>query len=343
MKWYLVERIDRCHTEHEPMPPNVTGEGRSATMSHPQHAIRVPSMTTPHSDDDTTRHWLVEEFERQRGHLRAVGYRMLGSVSEADDAVQEAWLRLDRGDPGGTDDLRGWLTVVVGRICLDALRRRKSRREQHAGSWLPDPIIRMADDAGPERDTVMADSVGLALLVVMESLTPAERLSLVLHDVFGVPFEEIAPVVERSPAAARQLASRARRRVLAEAPEPDADLAVQRRVVNAFLAAARDGDFEGLLRVLDPNVVLRVDGGPNAPRAFSRPPLVGAEAVAGQAENFRRGAGAKAEPVIVNGAVGMLVRFPARSIVAAFTVTNGRIAAIDFIADPDKLGRLGLA
>ncbi|HEX9633985.1 MAG TPA: RNA polymerase sigma factor SigJ [Candidatus Limnocylindria bacterium] len=289
----------------------------------------------------TRRDWLAEEFERHREHLRAVGYRMLGSVTEADDAVQEAWLRLDRGDPGGTDDLRGWLTVAVGRICLDTLRRRKSRREQLAGSWLPEPIVRMANDAGPERDAVMADSVGLALLVVLESLTPAERLALVLHDVFGVPFDEIASVVERSPAAARQLASRARRRVRAEAPEPDADLAVQRRAVDAFLAAARNGDFEGLLQVLDPNVVLRVDGGPNAPRPFSGPPLVGAEAVARGAVGFR-GAADRVEPVIVNGAPGMLVRFPARSLVAAFTVANGRIVAIDIIADPDKLRGLPL-
>ena len=284
----------------------------------------------------TRQDWLADEFERHRGHLRAVAYRMLGSTTEADDAVQEAWLRLDRSDPGGTDDLRGWLTTVVGRICLDALRRRKSRREQFAGSWLPEPIVRTAVDAEPERDTVMADSVGVALLVVLESLSPAERLAVVLHDVFGVPFEEIAPVVERSPAAARQLASRARRRVRAEAPEPDADLAVQRRAVDAFLAAARNGDFEGLLRVLDPNVVFRVDGGPNAPRAFSRPPLVGAEAVARGAAQFRGTAG-QAEPVIVNGAAGLLVRFPARSLVAAFTVVEGRILEIDLIADPDKL------
>ena len=300
-------------------------------------------MTTRHSDHDVTRRdWLADEFERHRVHLRAVGYRMLGSVTEAEDAVQEAWLRLDRSDPGGTDDLRGWLTVVVGRICLDALRRRKSRRELLAGSWLPEPIVRTANDAGPERDTVLADSVGLALLVVLESLTPAERLSLVLHDVFGVPFEEIAPVVERSPAAARQLASRARRRVRAQAPEPDADLAVQRRAVDAFLAAARDGDFEGLMRVLDPDVVLRVDGGPNAPPSLMRGPIVGAEAVARQAENFRGGAAGKVEPVIVNGAAGLLVRFPARSFVTAFTVTNGRIVEIDFIADPDKLRGLPL-
>ena len=287
----------------------------------------------------TRSEWLADEFERHRAHLRAVGYRMLGSVSEAEDAVQEAWLRLDRSDPGGTDDLRGWLTVVVGRICLDILRRRKARREQLAGSWLPEPILRMPDDTDPEHDTVMADSVGLALLVVLESLTPAERLSFVLHDVFGVPFEEIAPVVERSPAAARQLASRARRRVRAEAPEPDADLAVQRRAVDAFLAAARDGDFEGLLRVLDPDVVLRVDGGANAPRAFAQPPLVGAENVARAAGNFRGGAD-RAEPVLVNGAAGLIVRFPARSVVAAFTVAGGRIVEINFIADREKLRAL---
>jgi RNA polymerase sigma-70 factor (ECF subfamily) len=289
----------------------------------------------------TRRDWLAQEFERHRGHLRAVGYRMLGSVSEADDAVQEAWLRLDRSDPGRTDDLRGWLTVVVGRICLDLLRRRKSRNEQLAGSWLPEPIVQIGSHAGPERDTVLADSVGLALLVVLESLTPAERLSFVLHDVFGVPFEEIAPVVERSPAAARQLASRARRRVRAQAPEPDADLAVQRRAVDAFLAAARDGDFEGLLRVLDPDVVLRIDGGPNAPRPFARQPLVGAEAVARAARGFPAFAG-YVEPAIVNGAPGLLVRLPARSLVTAFTVANGRIVAIDIIADPDKLRGLDL-
>ncbi|HEU4863771.1 MAG TPA: RNA polymerase sigma factor SigJ [Candidatus Limnocylindria bacterium] len=284
----------------------------------------------------TRRDWLAEEFERHRGHLRAVGYRMLGSVTEADDAVQEAWLRLDRSDPGGSDDLRGWLTVVVGRICLDILRRRRSRREELAGSWLPEPILRTPDDTDPEHESVMADSVGLALLVVLESLTPAERLAFVLHDVFGVPFEEIAPVVERSPAAARQLASRARRRVRAEAPEPDADLAVQRRAVDAFLAASREGDFEGLLRVLDPDVVLRVDGGPNAPRAFAQPPLVGAENVARQAMLFRSRA-AEAEPVVVNGTAGLLVRFPARSLLGAFTVVDGRIAEIYLIADPEKL------
>ena len=284
----------------------------------------------------TRRDWLADEFERHRGHLRSVAYRMLGSVTEADDAVQEAWLRLDRSDPGGTDDLRGWLTVVVGRICLDTLRRRKARKEQLAGSWLPEPIVRPTGEAEPERDTVMADTVGLALLVVLESLTPPERLAFVLHDVFGMPFDEIAPVVERSPAATRQLASRARRRVRAEAPEPDADLAVQWRAVDAFLSAARDGNFEALLEVLDPDVVLRIDGGPNAPKPFQRPPIVGAEEVAKAARGFRD-AGTRAEPVIVNGSPGLLVRFPALSVLGAFTVANGRIVAIDFIADPDKL------
>lgn len=289
----------------------------------------------------TRRDWLAEEFERHRGHLRAVAYRMLGSVSEAEDAVQEAWLRLDRGDPGGTDDLRGWLTVVVGRICLDALRSRKARREQLAGSWLPEPISCTAADQDPERDMVMADSVGLALLVVLESLTPPERLAFVLHDVFGMPFDEIAPLVERSPAATRQLASRARRRVRAEAPEPDANFAVQRGAVDAFLAAAREGDFEALLLVLDPNVVLRIDGGPNAPRPLARPPIVGAVAVANGAKNFRD-VGAKIEPVIVNGAPGLVVRYPARAVLVTFTVANGRIVEIDLIADPDKLRGLSL-
>jgi RNA polymerase sigma factor (sigma-70 family) len=290
----------------------------------------------------TRRDWLAEEFERHRGHLRAVAYRMLGSISEADDAVQEAWLRLDRSDPGGDDDLRGWLTVVVGRICLDALRRRKARGEQLAGCWLPEPIVSTQAASDPERNVVMADMVGLALLVVLESLTPPERLAFVLHDVFGVPFDQIAPVVERSPAATRQLASRARRRVRAEAPQPDADIAVQREVVDAFLAAAREGDFEALLQVLDPNVVLRIDGGPRPPRPLARPPIVGAEAIANELKNFGGGVGARIEPVIVNGAPGLVLQYPARSLLGAFTVANGRIVEINLIADPDKLRGLPL-
>lgn len=305
--------------------------------SHATGPIRVLLMTTSSLNGDAMRRdWLADEFERHRGHLRAVAYRMLGSVSEADDVVQEAWLRLDRRDPGGTDDLRGWLTVVVGRLCLDALRKRKARNEQLAGSWLPEPVVRSASDPGPERDVLMADSVGLALLVVLESLTPAERLAFVLHDVFGMPFEEIAQVVERSPAAARQLASRARRRVRTEAPQPDADLAVQRRAVDAFLAAARGGDFQALLQLLDPNAVLRTDGGPNAPRPLARGPIIGAQAIANLARNFRD-TGVAFEPVIVNGTPGLLARFPARSLLWAFTVASGRIVEIDLIADPDKL------
>src|SRR6266702_2386598 len=205
--------------------------------------------------------WLAEQFERNRQHLRAVAYRMLGSVSEADDAVQESWLRLDRADADGVDNLRGWLTTVVGRICLDMLRACRARREDYVGTWLPEPLVVVDDAADPEQETLLADSVGLALLVVLETLTPTERLAFVLHDMFGVPFEEIAPIVDRSPTAARQLASRARRRVRGRMPAPDPDLDRQREVVDAFLAASRAGDFDALLRVLDPEVVFRVDAG----------------------------------------------------------------------------------
>ena len=285
------------------------------------------------------REWLAQEFEHQRPHLRAVGYRMLGSISEADDAVQEAWVRLDRRDPGGTDDLRGWLTVVVGRICLDMLRSRRSRREDYAGTWLPEPVVSGAPDDNPEGDVVLADSVGLALLVVLETLTPPERLAFVLHDVFAVPYEEIATVVDRTPAAARQLASRARRRIQVSAPKPDADLAVQRRVVDAFLAAARSGDFDALLRVLDPDVVFRTDGGGVGPLA--RPPIVGAVAVARQMQSTGPRFAALARPAIVNGAAGAVVVAPGSSpVVIGFTVARGRIATIDIIGDPAKLGGL---
>jgi RNA polymerase sigma-70 factor (ECF subfamily) len=264
---------------------------------------------------------------------------MLGSMTETDDAVQEAWVRLDRADPGGSADLRGWLTVVVGRICLDMLRSRRSRREDYAGTWLPEPIVTTDLADSPERDAVLADSVGLALLVVLETLTPAERLAFVLHDVFAVPFEEIAQVSGKTPAATRQLASRARRRVRDGAPSPDADLAVQRQVVDAFLAASRAGDFDALVRVLDPDVVFRTDGGGAGPLA--RPPVAGAEAVARVI--LRRGMpfAGYARPTLVNGAAGAVVRAPHQpTVVVGFTVVDGRIAAIDLIADPRKLGGL---
>jgi RNA polymerase sigma factor (sigma-70 family) len=290
--------------------------------------------------------WLAAEFERHRGHLRGVGYRMLGSVTEADDAVQEAWLRLARHDPGGTDDLRGWLTVTVGRICLDHLRTRRARRETYSGTWLPEPIVtRPSGDTraepGPESDAVLADSVGLALLVVLETLNPAERLAFVLHDVFGVAFEEIAPLVDRTPTAARQLASRARRRVRQEAPDPDADLAVQRGVIDAFLAAARSGDFEGLVRILDPDVVFRADGGG---RGFlARPAIRGAEEVARQAGTFGPRFAGYARPAIVNGSAGVVVEPPGLPrIVASFSIRAGRIVAIAMNGDPAKTTRIDL-
>ena len=282
--------------------------------------------------------YLATEFEHQRSHLRAVAYRMLGSISEAEDAVQEAWVRLDRRDPGGTEDLRGWLTVVVGRICLDMLRTRRSRRETYAGTWLPEPVVSPPTDDNPEHEAVLADSVGLALLVVLETLTPAERLAFVLHDIFGVPFEEIAKVVGRTPAAARQLASRARRRVREDAPSPDADLAVQRRVVDAFLAAARAGDFDALVRVLDPDVVFRTDDGGTG--LLARPQIVGAGAVAREIATGGARFAPLAERVTVNGAPGVMVRAGGRPrYVVGFTVVNGRIAAIDIVGDPAKVGR----
>ena len=282
------------------------------------------------------REWLTQEFERQRPHLRGVAYRMLGSISEAEDAVQEAWVRLDRRDPGGTDDLRGWLTVVVGRISLDMLRSRRSRREEYAGSWLPEPIVTGAVDDSPERDAVLADSVGLALLVVLDTLSPAERLAFVLHDVFAVPFVEIADVVGKTPAATRQLASRARRRIHDSARQPDADLAVQRSVVDAFLAAARAGDFDALLRVLDPAVVFRFDGGGSGPLA--RPAIQGADAVARELLSTGAPFAPLAEPAIINGAAGAIVRAAGRPrYVVGFTVVKGRIAALDLIGDPAKV------
>src|SRR5437762_12397308 len=224
------------------------------------------------------RSWLAERFEEHRAHLRAVAYRMLGSLSEADDAVQESWLRLSRSDTSDVENLRAWLTTVVARVCLNVLRSRRTRREEPLDVRVPDPVVSRDAGTQPEHEALLADSVGLALLVVLETLGPAERLAFVLHDMFGVPFDEIAEIVDRSPDAARQLASRARRRVRGAAPETEPDLDREREVVNAFLAASRAGDFEALLAVLDPDVVFRIDGG-GVP-ARSRPPVVGAAAVA---------------------------------------------------------------
>jgi RNA polymerase sigma factor (sigma-70 family) len=285
--------------------------------------------------------WQAREFEEHRPHLRAVAYRMLGSLADAEDAVQEAWLRLNRSDASAVDNLRGWLTTVVARVCLDVLRARRARPEDYAGSWLPEPVV-VDDSADPEQEALLADSVGLALLVVLETLTPAERLAFVLHDMFGVPFDEIAEVVDRSPAAARQLASRARRRVRGATPSVDPDLAQQRRVVDAFLAASRAGDFEALLGVLDPDVVFRIDVGGARPGA--REPIVGAEAVARQVLTRGSRLAPFARPAIVNGAAGAVVAPGGRPFaVVAFTVSGGRIAAIDLVADPAKLARLAVA
>ena len=289
----------------------------------------------------TENEFLAEQFEATRPHLRAVAYRMLGSLNEADDAVQEAWLRLSRSDPDEIDNLGGWLTTVVSRVSLDMLRSRRSRREEPLDEVrVPEPIVSRADVLDPEHEALLADSVGLALLVVLETLSPAERLSFVLHDMFGVPFDEIGPMVDRSPTAARQLASRARRRVQGEAPTPDADLAEQRRVVDAFFAAARDGDFEGLLAVLDPDVVVRTDGGKR--RGISAE-VHGAEAVAARAMSFAHLA-PYVRPALVNGAAGVVVAPRGKPFsVMGFTVSGGKIVEIDALADPERLSRLDLA
>ncbi len=287
------------------------------------------------------RNWKIEEFEAHRVHLQAVAYRMLGSVSDAEDALQEAWVRLSRADSDAVENLGGWLTTVVGRVCLDMLRTRRSRREDYVGTWLPEPIVTEGESGDPANEAVLADSVGLALFVVLETLTPAERLAFVLHDMFAVPFEEIAPMVDRSPAATRQLASRARRRVQGAAPVPDADLPRQREIVNAFLAASRAGDFEALLEVLDPQVVFRMDSGDASRRA--QRPITGAAAVARQV--LTRGArfAPLGRPAIVNGAAGVVVGRAGRAIaVVGFTVAHDRIVAIDVITDPDKLRGLAL-
>jgi len=286
----------------------------------------------------TRSNWQTEEFERNRQHLQSVAYRMLGSASEAEDAVQEAWLRLSRSDTEAVENLAGWLTTVVARVSLDMLRSRRARREDYAGSWLPEPVVTIEN--GPEDEAVLADSVGLALLVVLDTLTPAERLAFVLHDMFGMPFDEIAPIVDRSADATRQLASRARRRVRGASPQTDPDVREQRRVIDAFLAASRAGDFEALLEVLDPDVVFRLDTGGVAPRA--RPPVEGAEAVATQILERGMPFAPYARPAIVNGNAGVIVIPHEKPVaVVGFVVANGRIAEIDVVADPAKLGGLG--
>jgi RNA polymerase sigma factor (sigma-70 family) len=281
--------------------------------------------------------WLAGRFEEDRTHLRAVAYRMLGSLSEADDAVQEAWLRLSRSGTSGVENLGGWLTTVVARVCLDMLRSRESRREEPLGVQVPEPIVSREDGADPEHEALLGDSVGLALLVVLETLAPAERVAFVLHDMFAVPFDEIAPIVGRSPAAARQLASRARRRVQGAATVPNADLARRREVVDAFLAASRGGDFEALLAVLDPDVVLRADRA--AVQIGASREVRGAAAVAETFSGRARGA----QPALVNGAIGLVWAPRGRPrVVFGFTITRGKIVGIDLVADPDRLRQLEL-
>ena len=282
--------------------------------------------------------WLAARFEENRRRLRGVAYRMLGSLDEAEDAVQEAWLRLGRSDTSGVENLGGWLTTVVARVCLDMLRTRKSRREEPLGAHPPDPIVSREEGIDPEYEALLADSVGLALLVVLETLAPAERVAFVLHDMFDVPFEEIAPIVGRSPGAARQLASRARRRVQGATRASDADRTRQREVVDAFLAASRGGDFNALLAVLDPDVVLRADHA--AVQVGASKEVRGAAAVAATFSGRARAA----RPALVNGAAGLVWAPGGRPrVVFGFTITRGKIVEIDMIADPDRLRQLDLA
>jgi RNA polymerase sigma factor (sigma-70 family) len=289
------------------------------------------------------REWLAERFEAHRGHLKGVAYRMLGSLSEADDAVQEAWLRLSRADASGVENLGGWLTIIVARVCLNLLQSRRSRREESLDAHLPDPIVSAQDGVDPEQQALLAEGVGLALLVVLDTLTPAERVAFVLHDMFAVPFDQIAPVVCRSPNAAKMLASRARRRVRGADPMPDADLARQREVVDAFFAAARDGDFTALLAVLDPEVVLRADAA--AVRAGAPAEVRGAATVTEHtltAGGFPRLA-QLARPALVNGAAGVVIAAAGRPFaVVGFTVRHGKILEIDIFADPTRLRQLDL-
>jgi RNA polymerase sigma factor (sigma-70 family) len=283
------------------------------------------------------RDWLAERFEGHRGHLRAVAYRMLGSASEADDAVQEAWLRLDRADTSDVQNLGGWLTTVVARVCLDMLRARRSRREEPHGAQPPEPTLGDEGGIDPEREALLADSIGPALLVVLDTLAPAERLAFVLHDMFAVPFDEIAAILGRSPDAAKMLASRARRRVQGAAAVPDTDLSRQRAVVDAFLAASRGGDFEALLAVLDPDVVVRADRA--AVRAGASREVRGAAAVAGTFSGRAR----FTRPALVNGAAGAVWAPGGRPrVVFGFTITGGKVVGIELLADPERLRELDL-
>jgi RNA polymerase sigma factor (sigma-70 family) len=311
-----------------------------------------------HDDHDDGRgrghDWLLDRFEAQRSQLRAVAYRMLGSIRDADDALQESWLRVERADASDVDNVGGWFTTIVARVCLNMLRSRSTRREDDLdvlgtgarrprGSdgepdvRLPDPVVALDRAADPERDVLLADAIGLALLVVLDTLTPAERLAFVLHDMFAVPFDDIAPILDRSPAATRQLASRARRRVRGAGTEPDVDLARQRAVVDAFFAAAHRGDFEALLAVLDPDVVIRADTGPGAVEV-----LRGAATIAGQAISFRSQA-PFVRPAVVNGVAGAVVMPDGRlTAVMAFTVRDGRVVEIHALSDPERLANLEL-
>ena len=283
--------------------------------------------------------WVTQRFEDHRAHLRAVAYRMLGSLSEVDDAVQETWLRLESADTSDVENLGGWLTTVVSRVCLNRLRSRKSHREEPLDVYVPDPIVRREDELDPEHEAELVDSVGLALLVVLDALAPVERLAFVLHDMFALPFDEIATIVGRSPAASRQLASRARRRVQGAAT-PDVDLARQREVVDAFFAAARGGDFDALVAVLDPDVVLRSDGGVSRPSVSVV--VQGAEAVAGRALTFSR-LSPFVRPALVNGVAGVVVAPGDRPVsIMAFTVRGGRIVEIHSLSDPERLRDLEL-
>ena len=288
--------------------------------------------------------WLATRFEEQRPHLRAVAYRMLGSLTEAEDAVQDTWERLSRSDTGEVENLRSWLTTVLARVCLNMLRSRRVRHEASYGVHVPDPIVSQSEELQPEEQALLADSVGLALLVVLDTLAPAERLAFVLHDTFGLPFEEIAPMVGRTPVAARQLASRARRRVQgARRTAPDPDHSRQRKAVDAFFRAARDGDFDALLAVLDPDVVLAVDAGARRPAASVE--IRGAEAVARQAltglQQFLVGDLVDVRPALVNGAAGVVVTARGRPMtIMGFTVAEGRIVGIDAIAEPGRVRRI---